>query len=192
MKKSRTRRYNAILMLYDIVRYTTYCDYHESRGNYGKIYDLLETVTGKGNDIVRGFGGRPHTFTGDGFICSFRAKASEAAMDAALQLHEMAKEVRKNFDGGRNPFLKVALYNGPTLFANVDRAVRPIGRAPCKASRIESMAAQNQTLASGSVVSPVIDKYDVEKLPDSPLQGIAAQRAIYSVLAKKSSEPTKG
>ena len=192
MKKRKTRRNNAILMLYDLVRYTTYCDYHESRGNYAKIYELLETVTGKGNDIIRVFGGMPHTFTGDGFICSFDAKASEAAMDAALQLQEMAKDVRKDFDGGRNPFLKVALYNGPTLFANVDRAVRPIGRAPCKVSRIESMASPSQTLASGSVVIPVIDKYEVEKLPDSPLQGIAAQRAIYSVLSKKNGESTKG
>lgn len=178
---------NVILMMYDIVKFTTYCDFHESRGNLLKVRNLLETVTENANTIVKASEGEPFTFTGDGYICAFPNNNSEKAIDATLAIHNMAKEVRKGFDGGRNPWLKAALYKGPTGFANLDSGIRPIGRAPCKVSRIESLAKPGETLASGSVIESVIGLYDVEKLEGAYLKGIAAQKTIYKVLKKKTS-----
>ena len=105
-------------------------------------------------------------------------------MDAAFTIHDMAKEIRKDFDGGRNPRLKVALYKGSTQFGHIDLTVRPIGRAPCKVSRIQGLAESGDTLASRSAIKPVIDLYEVELLPKTPLKGISEIKKVYRVKKK--------
>lgn len=187
MRKSNEEQVpvDAVLMAYDIVKYTSYCDFHESRGNHGRVHELIQTVTKKGNDIIKEFGGYPNTFTGDGFISSFEGNASEKAIDAAFRLHEMAKGVRRDFDGGHNPRLKVSLYRGQILFAYMDSKIRPIGRAPCKLSRIGDFVEPEEILASGSVMDPVMDFYDVEKREGIHLRGIFEQKRVYKVVGKK-------
>jgi class 3 adenylate cyclase len=181
--KDWTRK-NAILMIYDIVGFTTYCDYHETRGNDKRVYEIIHKVIDGSNDIIRDFGGDPRTFSGDGYFSSFNGDAFENAIDAALYIQDLAREVRKDFDGGRNPRLKAALYRGSTLFGYVDLTERPLGRAPCKLSGIEGLAKPGDTLASGSVIEPVIDLYEAEKLPKTPLKGISEIKEVYSVKKK--------
>ena len=180
------RKKDAILMMYDIVGFTSYCDYHEKRGNEERVYSLLNGVTKGCNEIIRDFGGKPHTFTGDGYISSFyeNNNTSERAIDAALHIQAIAQEVRNNF-GGRNPKLKVALYKGPTLFGLLDSSLRPFGRAPCKLSRIESLAKPGEILTSGSVINPIIDLYNVKELGGAYLKGILEQKMVYKILNKK-------
>ncbi len=184
---------NAILMMYDIVDFTSYCDYHEKRGNDERVYSLLNGVVNGCNEIIRDFGGNPHTFTGDGYISSFynnnnnnnnNNNTSERAIDAALKIQDIALKVRKNF-GGRNPKLKVALYKGPTNFGVLDSALRPFGRAPCKLSRIESLAKPGEILVSGSVINPVMDLYNFEEFEEVYLKGISEQKMVYKILNKK-------
>jgi class 3 adenylate cyclase len=178
------KRRDAILLLYDIVGFTLYCDYHERRGNDDRVYELIHKVIGRGNDIIRDFGGSPRTFSGDGYFSSFDGDRHESAIDASLSIQDMAREVRRDFDGGRNPRLKSALYKGSTLFGQVDSALRPLGRAPCKVSRIEGLANPGETLASGSVIDPVIDLYETERLPSTPLKGISEIKRVYRIKKK--------
>ena len=177
---------NVILMMYDIVGFTSYCDYHEKRGNDKRVYSLLIGIIDGCNEIIRDFGGKPHTFTGDGSISSFceNNDTPERAIDAALYMQDIARKVRKNF-GGRNPKLKVALYKGPTNFGILNSALRPFGRAPCKLSRIESLAKPGEILVSGSVINPIIDLYNVEERGGVYLKGILEQKMVYKVLNKK-------
>lgn len=181
--KNWTRK-NAILMIYDIVGFTTYCDYHETRGNYERVYDIIHKVIDGSNDIIRDFGGEPRTFSGDGYFSSFDSDAFENAIDSALYIQDLAREVRKDFDGGRNPRVKAALYRGPSFFGYIDLKERPFGRAPCKLSGIEGLAKPGDTLASDSVIKPVIGLYEAEKLPKTPLKGIIEIKEVYSVKKK--------
>jgi class 3 adenylate cyclase len=181
--KDFTRK-DAILMLYDIVGFTTYCDHHERRGNDDRVYELINTVVVGSNNIIKDFGGDPRTFSGDGYFSSFDGDEYESAIDAALSIHDMAKEVRKGFDGNRNPRLKVSIYKGSSLFGNIDNALRPLGRAPSKLSRIEGLAKPGETLASGSAIEPVIDLYETEKLPKTPLKGISEIKRVYRIKKK--------
>ena len=171
-------------MLYDVVGFTTYCDYHEKRGNDDRVYELINSVVEGSNEIIRDFGGNPRTFSGDGYFSSFDGNEDESAIDAALSIHDMAREIRRDFDGGRNPRLKVSIYKGSTLFGYVDNALRPLGRAPSKLSRIERLAKPGETLASGSAIRDVIDLYETERLPRIPLKGINEVKEVYSIKKK--------
>lgn len=182
------KKRDAILIAYDLTGYTTFADYHESRDDHMAVARLTHLVCTGSNGIIEDAGGTMESFIGDGYIGFFRANAYRRAIDSALEIQEYAKELRDKagIPGSDNPMLKVALYKGSSLFGQIgDEKDILMGRAPSKLIRIVSEARPGEVLASGSVMNPVIDSYEVDKLIGISLKGIANMRDIYRVKGKK-------
>ncbi len=187
MNYPQSVRRNEIAMIYDIPGYTSFSDYHTGRGEYDLIDRLTLQVIDGCNDIVIDFKGRPQTFTGDGFLSAFSEDNSENALDAAIEIHNFAKLLRKK-EGfpKRDLYLKVALHKElcSTLRFKVSSQYHSTGRLPSNTSGIEKIARPGETLATSPVVNPVLHKYDVEKVKVY-IKGITSQNTIYTILGKR-------
>ena len=177
----------SILMMYDIVSYTSFCDFHETRNNHKTVYKLIKSVVEGSERIVEKLGGKPHNFTGDGYLFSFNSKSSKRAIDSALYVMELAKEFgnREDFLGSYVPNLKISLYKGRCIFGSrKDKVGVPLGRAPSKLSRIERVSRPGEILVSGSVLKSVKEFYDYEEVDGISLPGINDRGKIYRILKK--------
>ncbi len=178
---------NQILMLYDIPGYTSFSDYHTGRGEYDIIKSLTVEVIDGCNEIIAGYKGSPQIFTGDGFLSAFPEDNSENALDAAIEIHNFAKRLRKK-EGfpKKDLYLKAAIHKEPCPIVRfkVSSQYVPIGRLPSKTAGIEKAARPGETLATSPVVNPVLHKYDVEKVKVY-IKGITSQNTIYTILGKR-------
>ncbi|MBI3661310.1 adenylate/guanylate cyclase domain-containing protein [Candidatus Acetothermia bacterium] len=177
-----------VLLLYDIEGYTSYCDFHTSRREFKSVIDLTKMVVNGCNGIITDFGGRPYNFTGDGYLSAFPQSHSEAALDAALEIQRLSKELKgkENFPK-KDLYLRAALHKGecPLVKFDGNENYTPIGRTPSKLERIEGCARPGEIFASESVIEPVKGKYHLEKIIGLYLKGITNQNLIYKVHGKK-------
>lgn len=186
IKENRVER--LILLLCDIEGYTSYCDFHTSRREFKSVIDLTQMVINGCNRIITDFGGHPHNFTGDGYLSTFPPSHSETALDAALEIQRLSKELKRkeNFPK-KDLYLRAALHKGECPLVKFDGSENytPIGRTPSKLKRIEGCARPGEIFASESVIAPVKGKYNLEKIIGLYLKGITHQNLIYKVHGKK-------
>ena len=185
---SRDRVEQLVLLLYDIEGYTGYCDFHTGRREFKFVIDLTRMVVNGCNSIITDFGGRPYNFTGDGYLSAFPQSHSEAALDAALAIQRLARELKRRGDFPKKDlYLRAALHKGECPLVKFDGSENytPIGRTPSKLQRIEGCARPGEIFASEPVIAPVKGKYKLEKIIGLYLKGITHQNPIYKVHGKK-------